>query len=201
MASNSTTSSTSTSDNNNDWKYVGRTKPSKGAVLAPAPVKTQAGKWGGSALRKPEPPTTAPKTLDEEFPTLGKPSIPKALTASAVSTASTASAASAASTASATLSMAERMRRKLAEEEEERRKKEADEAQKSLETDEERTRNLQCIPLHSMLSKRLAEFRGDYAEYADDYPHHDYDSDHEDHYEDNGYCDAHEYDDDGWREA
>jgi hypothetical protein len=104
-------SDSNTNTSNNDWKYVGRKGVSQSHPPIPvAPVPATKSKWGQSALKKPEP---KPKTFEDEFPSLGN--------SSAKPTSPT--------TDSKPLSMAERMKLKLAEEAAEAERK-AEEARK-----------------------------------------------------------------------
>jgi hypothetical protein len=138
-------------------------------------------KWGGSALKKP-----APK-FEDEFPTLGgaKPAAAPAPTTT--------------TTPSAPMTMAERMKAKLAEEEAERLRL-AEEARIKAEEEEKNRFTENVIPLTSFIRASIArKFNVDNeyhdpetayaaeadAEYYNEYPDHY----HEDH------CAPHEYDD------
>ncbi len=120
------------------------------------------GKWGQSALKKPEPP--APK-FEDEFPSLG-------------GTNTTTKTVSATGTGAKPLSMAERMKLRLAEEEAERLRL-ADEERRKAEEDEKNRFKGEVIPLHSFIHNRVArDFKieseydsHEYNQYDDDYDH------------------------------
>ncbi len=154
--------------------------------------ETKEEKWTQSAIRKKKeevPPEPVQKTFEEDFPTLGGPSIPKSQSANSIS-----------STKSGSLTMAERMKQKLAEENEERLRRELEEEKKRNEERENMVDGF-VIPQHINinLAKKLRAIEHDIQNDTEDMYNNDYDNEgYYNHDEYNGYShDDHEnhYDD------
>ena len=164
-ATTTTTTPTSTEEG---WQTVAR-------ASRPA-INATPSKWGQSALKKPEPP--APK-FEDEFPSLGG------------TNATTKPTAAATAAATKPLSMAERMKLRLAEEEAERLRL-ADEERRKAEEDEKNRFKGEVIPLHSFIHNRIArDFKID-----SEYDSHEYNQ-YDDHYDrDQGMQPPYDYEED-----
>jgi hypothetical protein len=163
--SNSKWSSKTTTDDDG-WKTVSSTK-----------AKAPPAKWGQSALKKPEP------KFEDEFPTIS--TRPAATTANAV----TATATTTQQAGQKPLTLAERMKQKLAEEEEQKRREEEERRRKTEEAEAEKNQYTDegLVFLRSRQLKLANDFKVSPS----------YDQEYDEHYdEEDGYAPPHEYDDD-----
>ncbi len=131
------------------WEHVSRS-------VHPSvhPVGTQS-RWGQSALAKSQP---KPKTREEEYPALGgsrkvteKPTTPPYPPSSPIEL------ATGLKPSTSSLSMAERMKVKLAEEEAERIRREEQELLRAAQDEKERNRVTGFVPMLSILQSRRIE--------------------------------------------
>jgi hypothetical protein len=153
-------SSSKTTTDEDGWQTVSSNKTA---------AKTAPAKWGQSALKKPEP------KFEDEFPTISTRSAPQVTPVTS---------------GQKTLTIAERMKQKLAEEEEQKRREE-EERRRKAEEDEKNQYADEGLSLHSILRSRqlkLAnDFKIDHSYYPEDDGHYEGEED--------GYAPPHEYDD------
>ncbi len=179
--STATTTATTTASAEG-WQTVARSSRPAGGSSA---TNATPSKWGQSALKKPEPP--APK-FEDEFPSLG----------GATKTAAVATATATATATAKPLSMAERMKLRLAEEEAERLRL-AEEERTKAEEDEKNRFKGDVIPLHSFIHGRVArDFKID-SEYDDHEHNATYYNEYPDHYDqDQGLQPPYDYEEDAY---